>query len=93
VGRAVPAAARAGRGRPVQANQIKHWTWCDEPTLGRKALLMDGREVYLETLWKFLTVDLAISKKTSADYTAVGVWGITLDGDLVLLDGLRSPAR
>jgi hypothetical protein len=82
-----PAPAEGGLFKKAQ---IKHWTWCDSPSLGRKALLMNGREVYVETLWKFLTVDLAISKKTSADYTAVGVWGITLDGDLVLLDGLRS---
>jgi predicted phage terminase large subunit-like protein len=82
-----PAPAEGGLFKKAQ---IKHWTWCDSPSLGRKALLMNGREVYVETLWKFLTVDLAISKKTSADYTAVGVWGITLDGDLLLLDGLRS---
>jgi predicted phage terminase large subunit-like protein len=79
----------AAEGGLFKRNQFKHWRWADEPSLGRKALLLDGREVYLETLWKFLTVDLAISKKTSADYTAVGVWGITLDGDLLLLDGLR----
>lgn len=69
---------------------IKHWTWATDPTLGRKAIIVNGREVYLETIWTFLTVDLAISKRTSADYTAVGVWGITLDGELLLLDGLRS---
>lgn len=82
-----PAPAEGGL---FKRNQIQHWTWIDEPSLGRKAICIRGREVYLETLWKFLTVDLAISKKTSADYTAVAVWGITLDGDLVLLDGLRS---
>lgn len=82
-----PAPAEGGLFKRAQ---LKHWTWSHDPTLGRKAIICDGREVYLETLWKFLTVDLAISKRTAADYTAVGVWGVTLDGDLVLLDGIRS---
>lgn len=82
-----PAPAEGGL---FKRNQIQHWTWSEEPTLGRKALLMNSRQVPLDTLWKFLTVDLAISKRTSADYTVAGVWGITLDGDLVLLDAIRS---
>lgn len=81
-----PAPAEGGLFR---REQIQYWSWCDRPSLDRPAIYVRGREVYLETLWKFLTVDLAISKRTSADYTAVGVWGITLDGDLILLDGLR----
>lgn len=48
---------------------------------------MGGRVVYLDDTWRFLTVDLAASQKTSADFTAAGVWAITLEGDLVLLDG------
>lgn len=69
---------------------IRHWTSPHTTELGRRAILCGGREVYVETMWRFLTVDLAASTKTSADYTAIGVWGITLDGDLVLLDGARA---
>lgn len=69
---------------------IRHWTPMPDNPLGRPAIMCRGRAVYLETLHRFLTVDLAASTKTSADYTAVGVWGITLDGDLVLLDGARA---
>lgn len=95
VGEYVWAALYQQRPAPAEGGlfkraQLKHWTPAEAPSLGRPAILCDGREVYLETLWRFLTVDLAISKKTSADYTAVGVWGITMDGDLILLDGLRA---
>ncbi len=37
----------------------------------------------------FVTVDLAVSVKTSADYTVFGVWQQTPEGDLLLLDLLR----
>jgi predicted phage terminase large subunit-like protein len=50
---------------------------------------LGGRVVYLDDCWRFLTVDLAASEKTSADWTAVGVWAISPDGDLILLDGDR----
>lgn len=94
VGEYVWAALYQQRPAPAEGGLFKRagfkfWTFCDVPSLGRPALLMDGREVYLETLYKFLTVDLAASTKTSADYTVAAVWGITMDGDLVLLDGLR----
>ncbi|MFC9973557.1 phage terminase large subunit [Spirillospora sp. NPDC127200] len=48
-----------------------------------------GRTVVLDDCWRFLTVDLAASTKTSADYTVAGVWAISPDGDLILLDGER----
>ena len=37
----------------------------------------------------FVTVDLAVSVKTQADYTVFGCWQQTPDGDLLLLDLLR----
>jgi predicted phage terminase large subunit-like protein len=49
-----------------------------------------GRIIYLDECWRFLTVDLAATEKTSADWTAVGVWAISLTGDLILLDGTRA---
>lgn len=51
---------------------------------------LGGRVVYLDDCWKFCTVDLAASVKTSADWTVCGVWGISPDGDLILLDGARA---
>lgn len=58
--------------------------------MGGARIDLGSRVVYLDDTWRFLTVDLAASTKTSADYTAVGVWAITLEGDLVLLDGARA---
>jgi predicted phage terminase large subunit-like protein len=48
-----------------------------------------GRMIYLDDCWRFATVDLAASLKTSADYTVAGAWAISPDGDLILLDGVR----
>jgi predicted phage terminase large subunit-like protein len=38
---------------------------------------------------RFTTVDLAVSLKTSADYTVVATWAQTRAGDLILLDLVR----
>lgn len=51
---------------------------------------LGGRVVYLDDCWRFLTVDLAATEKTSADWTAVGVWAVSPDGDLIMLDGARA---
>lgn len=50
---------------------------------------LGGRIIYLDDCWRFVTVDLAVSEKTSADWTVAGVWAISLNGDLILLDGDR----
>lgn len=50
---------------------------------------LGGRVVYLDDCWRFVTVDLAASTKTTADYTAAAVWAVSPDGDLVMLDGIR----
>lgn len=36
--------------------------------------------------WRCITVDPAVSEKQTADYFALGVWAVTPDRDLVLLD-------
>ncbi|GAA3172561.1 phage terminase large subunit [Nonomuraea roseoviolacea] len=51
---------------------------------------LGGRTVALDDCWRFMTVDLAASKRTSADYTVASVWAIGLDGDLILLDRARA---
>lgn len=43
----------------------------------------------LSDCFKFITVDLATSTKTSADFTVASCWAITPNGDLVLLDRAR----
>lgn len=41
---------------------------------------------HVDDMFRFMTVDLAASTKTTADWTVAAVWGITADGLLVLLD-------
>jgi predicted phage terminase large subunit-like protein len=80
-----PAPAAGGLFR---RNEVKYWTWAGDGD--RQSLDLGGRIVPLDRLWKFVTADLATSLKTSADFTAAAVWGITPDGELILLDGLRA---
>ncbi|MFD1547004.1 phage terminase large subunit [Nonomuraea guangzhouensis] len=89
VGEYVWAALYQQRPRPAAGMLFKraglrHWAKSID-----QRLLLDGRTVDLRDCWKFLTVDLAASTKTSADYTAAAVWAIGVDGDLIMLDGLR----
>jgi predicted phage terminase large subunit-like protein len=51
---------------------------------------LGGRIVWLDDTWRFVTVDLAASTKTSADYTVAGAWAISNEGDLILLGGARA---
>ena len=57
--------------------------------LGGSRIELGGIVRYVADMTRFITVDLAASVKTSADWTVAAVWGITLDGDLVLLDRSR----
>jgi predicted phage terminase large subunit-like protein len=41
---------------------------------------------YVGDMFRFITVDLAASTKTSADWTVAAVWGLSDDGMLFLLD-------
>ena len=73
---------------PLEPDRSHH-----DPTGGRRVLLdhQGGRadRVYLGDCTRFLTVDLAASTKTSADWTVASVWAITLGGQLILLDRRR----
>ncbi|MDX3100455.1 phage terminase large subunit [Nonomuraea angiospora] len=51
---------------------------------------LGGRAVALDDCWRFLTIDLAASTRTSADWTVASVWAISPDGDLILLDRRRA---
>jgi len=48
-----------------------------------------NRGVLKSACWSFGTVDLAISSKTTADYTVIAVWAVTKERDLLLLDLIR----
>jgi predicted phage terminase large subunit-like protein len=50
----------------------------------------DGvKRVLTEKCRKFITVDLAISQKQSADYTVISVWAVTPERELLLIDCVR----
>ena len=50
----------------------------------------DTRKRFLLNLCHlFVTVDLAISQKQTADYTVIAVWAVTPDRELLLIDRLR----
>jgi predicted phage terminase large subunit-like protein len=56
--------------------------------LGGYRMALDGfsgEQRYLSGMTRFITMDLAASVKTSADYTVAAAWAITQDGLLLLL--------
>lgn len=48
-------------------------------------MLVDPRQC-----WTFATVDLAVTTRTSSDYTVAGIFAVTPDGHLLLVDGVRA---
>lgn len=49
----------------------------------------DGEICFAGNMQRFITMDLAASTKTSADWTVAAAWGVTSDGRLFLLDVAR----
>jgi predicted phage terminase large subunit-like protein len=70
--------------QPMQPDRGRH-----DATGGRQ-IEIDGVRHYLGDCTRFITMDLAASKKTSADWTVASVWAITMGGLLVLLDRERA---
>lgn len=58
--------------------------------LGGKRIIVNGVMKYVADMTRFITMDLAASKKTSADWTVASCWAITLEGELLLLDRRRA---
>lgn len=80
---------------PAEGNLFKRlaWRyWRQAPQGGYSSMRIDlgGRVRSLGECWRFGTVDLAASTKTSADWTVISAWAHTIDGDLVLLDRVRA---
>lgn len=100
VGSYVWAALYQGRPRPeagglFKINDLRFWA--PLPTrvthhglLRGMRIDLGGKPVQLDDCWRFLTVDLAASEKTSADWTVAGAWAVSPDGDMILLDGRRA---
>lgn len=89
VGQYVWSALYQGRPAPAEGGLFKRIWWRYwVPGQGQRIQLA-GRAFDLRDLWKFGTVDLAATTKTSSDWTVICAWARTLDGDLVLLDRTR----
>jgi predicted phage terminase large subunit-like protein len=84
-----PAPAAGGL---FKRGSLRYWRWLSldrnrHDSMDGNRIAVGARDAYLADCWRFITMDLAASTKTSADYTVAAVWAITLEGDLVLLDG------
>lgn len=94
VGPYVWASLYQGRPAPAEGGLFKrlHWRyWVPAPRIGPgERLDLGGRIQALSDSWRFATIDLANSTRTSADYTVIAAWARTLSGDLVLLDMVRA---
>lgn len=78
------------RPAPAEGNLFKRLWWRYWTPAGEHRIYLGGREADLRDGWRFGTVDLAASTRTSADYTVIAAWCRTLAGDLVLLDMVRA---
>lgn len=79
----------AAKGSMFRRDMWRYW----RPTIGQR-IDLDGVPADLRDCWRFMTVDLAASTKTSADFTVASVWALTPGGrDLVLLDRVRERAE
>lgn len=81
----------AGEGNIFKRGDWRFWQTGDSGRTITLAADDDGRrESYaLDTCYRFITMDLATSTRTSADWTVATAWAITLSGDLVALDRIR----
>lgn len=86
----------AAEGNLFHRPDFRYWHWLNpnrdrhDRLGGARIRLPDrGLDLYLSDCWRFVTVDLAGSVKTSADFTVASVWALHGDGTLVLLDRIR----
>lgn len=94
VGEYVFSALYQQRPTPAEGNLFKRlwwrrWVTAPDNQIGER-LDLGGRIWPTSEMWRFITGDLAASTRTSADWTVAAAWGLTLDGDLVLLDLARA---
>lgn len=77
--------------RPVSQSGglFKRGDWRYWQQIGPGRFDVDGANIDLADCTRFMTIDLATSTKTSADYTVAAAWAITIAGDLLLLDRVR----
>jgi predicted phage terminase large subunit-like protein len=80
----------AAEGNFFRRATFRYWRpgkmWPD----GRERIDCEGQPVTLADCWRFATIDVAASTKTTADWTVVAAWAVSQAGDLILLDRARA---
>lgn len=78
-------------GNLFRKGDWRYWRHDDAPhAVGQPVLLgVEATHRDLRDAFRFITVDLAASTRTSADYTVAAAWGILPNGELLLLDRVR----
>lgn len=95
VGEYVWAALYQQRPAPAEGGLFRRlwWRyWAPAPRAGMSspAVTLGGRTVLLGDCWRYATMDLAASTRSSADWTVAAAWALTPDGTLILLDRTRA---
>jgi predicted phage terminase large subunit-like protein len=80
----------APEGNFFRRATFRYWRQADPWADGRERLDLEGLAVTLTDAWRFMTVDVAASVKTSADFTCAAVWAMSVEGELILLDRRRA---
>jgi len=76
----------AGEGNIFRRGDWRFW---EATSRDVAAVSLDGTVHALSECVRFITMDLAASVRTSADWTVATAWALTPGGDLVALDRLR----
>lgn len=84
----------AAEGNLFKRSDFRYWQFLHPDSSRHDALhgaqiMVDGVRLFLSDMTRFITMDLAASTKTSADWTVASVWAITMHGQLILLDRRR----
>jgi predicted phage terminase large subunit-like protein len=79
----------AAEGNFFRRAAFRFWRPAEPWSDGRERITLESQPVTLADCWTFMTVDVAASSRTSADWTVCAAWMIDLAGNLILLDRAR----
>lgn len=82
-------------GNLYQRADFRYWSYMNPDRTHRDPLNgyrigIDGVGLFVADMTRFITVDLAASEKTSADWTVASAWALGMDGSLILLGRERA---